>query len=116
MIGFFRRHAALLIAVALVSGLAPGLAMAQQDATNPRHRYWCLGGFAGDAGTINGTAGQGRATHGNQGIRGEPIWACSDIAPGRLGRSRHAGDPWNHVDGQLVHPDRQALGAVQVDA
>ena len=33
MIGFFRRHAALLIAVALVSGLAPGLAMAQQDPT-----------------------------------------------------------------------------------
>ncbi|HVG04962.1 MAG TPA: MotA/TolQ/ExbB proton channel family protein [Burkholderiaceae bacterium] len=33
MTGFFRRHAALLIAFALVSGLAPSLATAQQDAT-----------------------------------------------------------------------------------
>ena len=33
MIGFIRRHAALLIAVALVSGLAPSFAMAQQDAS-----------------------------------------------------------------------------------
>ena len=33
MIGFFRRHAALLIAFALVSGLAPSLATAQQDPT-----------------------------------------------------------------------------------
>ena len=31
MIGFFRRHAALLIAVALTSGLAPSIATAQQD-------------------------------------------------------------------------------------
>ena len=33
MIGFFRRHAALLIAVAVVSGSAPTLTMAQQDPT-----------------------------------------------------------------------------------
>ena len=33
MTGFFRRHAALLIAVALVSGLAPSLTAAQQDPT-----------------------------------------------------------------------------------
>ena len=33
MTGFFRRHAALLIAVALVSGSAPSLTMAQQDPT-----------------------------------------------------------------------------------
>jgi biopolymer transport protein ExbB len=33
MTGFFRRHAALLIAVALVSGSAPTLTMAQQDPT-----------------------------------------------------------------------------------
>ena len=33
MIGFIRRHAALLIAVALVSGLAPSFVLAQQDAT-----------------------------------------------------------------------------------
>ena len=31
MTGFFRHHAALLIAVALVSGSAPSLTMAQQD-------------------------------------------------------------------------------------
>ena len=33
MTGFFRRHAALLIAVALVSGSAPTLTLAQQDPT-----------------------------------------------------------------------------------
>jgi biopolymer transport protein ExbB len=33
MIGFFRRHAAVLIAVALASGLAPSISVAQQDAT-----------------------------------------------------------------------------------
>ncbi|MBA3254119.1 MAG: MotA/TolQ/ExbB proton channel family protein, partial [Burkholderiaceae bacterium] len=33
MTGFFRRHAAVLIAVALVSGLAPSLTAAQQDPT-----------------------------------------------------------------------------------
>jgi biopolymer transport protein ExbB len=33
MIGFFRRHAAVLIAVALASGLAPSISLAQTDAT-----------------------------------------------------------------------------------
>ena len=33
MIGFFRRHAALLIAVALASGFAPSISLAQQVAT-----------------------------------------------------------------------------------
>ena len=33
MTGFFRRHAALFVAVALASGLAPSIAMAQQDPT-----------------------------------------------------------------------------------
>ena len=33
MIGFFRRHAAVLIAVALASGLAPSISVAQQDST-----------------------------------------------------------------------------------
>ena len=35
MIGFLRRHAALLIAVALTSGLAPSIATAQQDKSAP---------------------------------------------------------------------------------
>ncbi len=85
MIGFFRRHAAVLAAILVVAGLiAPGLTMAQQD---PQVRAAGTGAAGQLASCTIGATGGGYpgsvgAAEGNgrEGSGREPIWPRSGMA------------------------------------
>ena len=72
MIGFFRRHAAVLIAVALASGLAPSISLAQTDSSKsappvlvpPADTQPATGCSSGSAATSRG--GTTRSHQGNR--------------------------------------------------
>ena len=58
----------------------------------------------------------GRAALGQQGDHRKPLRPRSAVAPGRLRLQGHADHPGDHVDGQLVHHVRQAVGAAEAAA
>jgi len=62
-----------------------------------------------------GRAGTGSRADRDEGNHRKP-YGSSAVASGGLRLQGHADHPGDHVDGQLVHHLREALGAVQADA
>jgi biopolymer transport protein ExbB len=113
MISLIRRHAAALAVLLAVAGNAvPTAVMAQQDAQKAAPAAPAAGACSRAAAPIAPPAPVPTVTKESV----ENRTGSSAVAPGGLRFQGHADHPGHHVDGQLVHPVREALGAIQADA